>query len=78
MPIMPSQSFIYYRKFLMLKEESTVFTSVLILLPPFSTLVPTSVPMKREEPRLKAFSLPSSRTSMCCIIPSATFHVTVK
>ena len=38
----------------------------------------TSLPMSSVVPRLKAFSLPSSRTSMCWRIPSPTFQVTVR
>lgn len=41
-------------------------------------LLLTSPLIKRVFPRLKAFSFPSSLTSICCRQPSATFHVTVK
>jgi len=47
--------------------------------PTWGNMMPcTSLEIQRQRPRLKAFSLPSSRTSMCCSVPSATFHVTVR
>lgn len=50
----------------------------LITLPHKTRSELTSPAIHRDLPKLKAFSLPSSRMSMCCKMLSATFQVAVR